>query len=228
MKKIAEISFALLVLLSVSCKEVNNKEVADNNVGITETEIEETVSLDTHTLPESDMAMDSKDIVSTDIDAIRMKYSTIMKKMENNELEMDTISFRCRTADDSGRLIRYSDGDELVMMEYVKGIGHAFVTERMYFDDGNLFFVFVEDGIWSPGGPTPNDINGTVATIKETRYYIDSGEIIRQLEKSFKTRSWTDDPKSDEIPNTEVKVKSGTMYSEIDLINELKEGNINC
>lgn len=226
-------STILLTFLSLvfftSCTENNEKNKAEENI---ETGTQHSKSHLTDTLPNSDHKHDideeSLENENSDIAEIRSEYLSIREQIDTEKLTKQEEEFTCTREDNHGRLVRYLDGEKVIMVEHVSGIGHAFSTKRYYFKDGELFFVFVKETSWGFGGPVQDGQSGTIDKIHETRYYIHSGEIIRQLEKSFEIRSWMDDPTSEEIPNKEVAVKQGQTWPNMQKVDELKAGNIDC
>lgn len=164
-----------------------------------------------------------------DIARIRDMYQQTVERINAGGMRKETKEATCQNTEGTGRLVLYADDNEVVMTEYTEGIGHSFTTTRMYFADGKLFFAFIEDEAWSFAGTRDAEGNpGVDSEITEHRYYLKDGKVIRRLEKSFSYRNWTDDPKSDAIPNKTVQpVKGGNFPSE-DFIRKLKKGVIDC
>lgn len=164
-----------------------------------------------------------------DIQQIRAQYQEIVNGLQSNQYKHDTISTMCTTKDEDVLLIRHFDGQQnVVMMEYTHGIGHSYTIERIYFKNGDPFFAFIIEDSWSPGGPMTDQGPGTTSHVKEFRYYIRDGIIIRKLQKSFTQRSWTDDPGSDQIPNQTDTSQKGKPYPDMQLLKELRQGRVNC
>lgn len=160
---------------------------------------------------------------------IRIKYREIENGIAGDTFHKSFQEFNCTGRDRHGSLTTYSQKGNPVMLEYVEGIGHSFETTKMYFDQGELFFVFIEDGNWSPAGPAEeNGEPGILSTIRETRYYLDSDTIIKKYEKSFEQRSWTKDPGTDKVPNREIASEKGKIYDDEGLADRLKKGITDC
>ncbi|WP_116106102.1 hypothetical protein [Lewinella sp. IMCC34191] len=184
------------------------------------------------TLPPDDLVTDEAggDTESGPIEKIRTRYREVQQLLDAGSLRTDTLTVLCQVADGEFFMVRYLDGEEVVMLRTTTGIGHAFTTKRMYFQDGELFFAWWIDEQFSPVSPLEGagEEMGWVSEYEETRYYIVAGEVIRQLTKSYETESWNDDQDPAAVPNQSVEVAPGTPYPEAEQLAEWKTGEVNC
>lgn len=161
------------------------------------------------------------------ISAIRAEYSRIENLLSADKLRVVRKEIPCQQQDGQLNLFRYYEGDEVVMIKTVTGIGHDFVTSRIYLDGGQPIFEYEEDENFM-GRPNADGSMGTVSDMKETRIYVKDAEIIRKLKKSFTERSWENDPSSAEVPNQSVKSAIGTQYPRASSIPQMIAGNVGC
>lgn len=150
--------------------------------------------------------------------------------LDAGELRADTLTFTCQTEDGEFFLVRHFDGEEVVMMRATTGIGHAFTTRRMYFQDGELFFAWWQDEQFSPAEPPEGagEELGWRSSYTETRYYVEGEKVIRQLTKTYEEASWNDNLASEAIPNQPVDVPPGTPYPDLDDLENWKAGEVDC
>jgi hypothetical protein len=218
----------LLAFSFVACEETtkSDTQTVENQVVTTENEItnEPQTVIQTFT-DEGDVAESQADIV----EQIRADYGATMAKITKESLKKLTKEFSCED-DAEGTLNRYYNGDELEMLEYTLGYEHGWESQTIYFKNGQPYFIFEEEGSWHFGGPegTTEAGENTIDDISETRYYIQSGKVIRKLNKKYQIKSWETKPKVNEIPNKTITEGLGKTYPKADAIPKLSKGNVAC
>ena len=119
---------------------------------------------------------------------------------------LDTIEYPFACAEDPirGTYTFYFAGSELLLAEYRWDDGsHGGESEQYYFAGGRLRFYFRDRSYWSFGGPSVPD-DGVLHTVdygEQERIYYHEGRPFRRLTKSYRIRSWAEDPAADEVPN---------------------------
>lgn len=169
----------------------------------------------------------NEDTAST-IQEIRTEYARITQLLAAEELRKDSLGFECEYDPGGGSLLRYYEGDELVMMQLEMGYEHAWENKTVYLKNNTPFFVFEEDGYWHFGGPEVEDGANTIDAISENRYYLESARVIRHLQKDYEFKSWEENLESNEIPNESVTAGIGELYDDMPVIGEMMEGNAGC
>ncbi|PPK88034.1 hypothetical protein CLV84_0997 [Neolewinella xylanilytica] len=160
---------------------------------------------------------------------IRDRYARVQRLLDGGTVRADTLRTNCRNQDGEFFLVRYFDGADLIMLRTTTGIGHAFTTKRMYFDDGTLFFAWRQDEQFGPADPPDGSEDmGWTSEYTETRYYVADGVVIRQLTKTYETQSWNDTLSSDAIPNTPVEAAEGKPFPDGEALADWKRGKVDC
>lgn len=164
------------------------------------------------------------------IEQIRADYAATMEKLNNGTLKKLTKEFDCDGEPVGGTLTRYLNGDDIEIVEHSFGGEHGWKSQKIYFKDGEPYFVFVEDGAWYFGGPDGTDDTGanTVDDITETRYYLENGKVIRKLSKKYLIESWKPKPDISKIPNKTVTDGVGEAYPDAGEIPNWLKGNVGC
>lgn len=164
------------------------------------------------------------------IEQIRANYAATIQKLDNGELQKITKEFECDNDPVTGALSRYMNGNEVVFLEYSIGGEHGWRSQKIYFKDGEPYFVFAEDGTWYFGGPEGTDNTGenTVDDITETRYYLENGKVIRKLSKKYLIESWKAKPDVSKIPNQTVTDGVGEAYPDAGEIPNWLKGKAGC
>lgn len=164
------------------------------------------------------------------IAAIRAEYARLQKMLDAGTLRKEVKTFDCEGDPTEGELVRYYEGDDLVVMQHNQGGGHGWEGKQVYLKSGIPFFTLEENGYWTFGGPLNED--GTPNTIdyaKEDRYYFQNGVLIRQLTKEFEIHSWETLPEGNEVPNEEVEITVDQNYLDVlPYIADLKKGIVGC
>lgn len=219
----------LLTFSFVACQKAANSDsqTVENQAITTENEITNEPQIAPQTFTdEGDVAESQADIV----EQIRADYAATMAKITKESLKKLTKEFSCEEDGAEGTLTRYYNGDEIEMLEYALGYEHGWESQIIYFKNGQPYLIFEEEGSWRFGGPEVKSEAGenTVDDISETRYYIESGKVIRKLNKKYQIKSWEAKPKVNEIPNKIVTEGVGKPYHQADAIPKLSKGEVDC
>lgn len=168
------------------------------------------LALRDNTVAETTTAAPAAPTPEEQIAAIRDEYDLIAREMAADVYTMDSLIYACEDRMVSGEVLRFRDAEEIrvVINSYAMG-DHSGKTEYWYFQEGEPFFVLVETGAWSFGGPLEVDDNGiespgTIDKIEQRRYYIVAGKVTRELHKAVEVKSWEEGPTIDEVPNVAV------------------------
>ena len=190
----------------------------------------EQVSAPPSRTPPADLARDEGERAKDGaIDSIREHYRRIQGQLDRGSLRADTATVTCQHTDGDFFLVRYFDGDEVLMLRTTTGVGHAFTTRRYYFAAGELVFAWTVDEQFSPvSPPEDSDELGWASEYTETRYYVRDGEVIRQLTKTYEEQSWEDNPPPTDIPNRQVDVPANTRFPDLDQLETWKGGRVDC
>ncbi|TKB98779.1 hypothetical protein [Pedobacter cryophilus] len=160
---------------------------------------------------------------------IRDEYQRIQRLENGGSLRKEMINFNCKNDPGSGQLVRYYEGDKMVLIDYLLNSEHWGEKKRIYLKNEEAFFVFKQEMSWMFGGPpSKTEYQNTIDKIKERRYYLNAGELIRQLNKEFEVKSWEQKVKSDNIPHTTVKLKPNSAYPDAATIPQMKKGIVGC
>ncbi|WP_020538982.1 hypothetical protein [Lewinella cohaerens] len=162
--------------------------------------------------------------------AIRAEYARLQKMLDAGTLRKEVKTFDCEGDPTEGELVRYYEGDDLVVMQHNQGGGHGWEGKQIYLKGGMPFFVLEEEGYWTFGGPLNEDeTSNTIDYSTENRYYFQDGVLIRQLTKAFETHSWEKLPEGNEVPNEEVEIIADQSYLDVlSYIADLKKGVVGC
>lgn len=175
------------------------------------------------------LATKSDESTETLIADIREKYAAVTTKKESNLLRKDSLGFECESGPGGGTLLRYYDGDDLVLLHHSAGGEHSWESDRVYFSAGKPFFVFHEEGYWQFGGPLNEDGNpNTIDKIMEERLYLKDGKVLKALDKSYDIKSWEEPVKSENVPNRAVPELVGEEYEKAKVLGEWIAGEVGC
>ena len=187
------------------------------------------VSTSPERTPPPDLTRDEEKTEDGPLGTIREDYARIQARLDSGTLRADTTNFTCRNSDGDFFLVRYFDGEEVLMLRTTTGVGHAFTTTRYYFAAGDPIFVWTVDEQFGPVSPPEgSDEAGWESEYTETRYYVHDGEVIRQLTKTYEEQSWKDNPPPTDIPNRAVEVGAGTRIPHLDQLEAWKGGRVDC
>ncbi len=128
------------------------------------------------------------DQVEAAVSEIRAKYNQI----ESAKLTTQVIEFEPDDDPSYGKLTKYFQNGQLVKANFVFGQGdHGGGDETYYYDNGQLFFIYVDERSWRFTGKTlPNGESETIDTMTEHRLYFSNGALIRHLRKQVESTDY--------------------------------------
>ena len=91
-----------------------------------------------------------------------------------------------------GKVTKYFQNGQLVKANFVFGEGdHGGADETYYYENGQLFFIYVAQNSWGFTGQTAaNGESETIDTMTEHRLYFSNGALIRHLKKEVKSTNY--------------------------------------
>lgn len=219
----------LTIFVFLACKQTTNTD--SQQIENQEITIENKATHETSAAPQT--LTDEGDVPTNEaaiVEQIRADYGATMEKLNKGDLKKITKDFSCEEDPAEGTLTRYYEGEQVVILEHSIGHEHGWISQKIYFKNGQPYFVFAEVGSWYFGGPEKTDDSGenTIDDISETRYYIHEGNVIRKLNKKYLIKSWEAKPKIDKIPNKTVTEGVGKPYPEAAAIPMFLKGDVGC
>ncbi|MFC4163024.1 hypothetical protein ACFOWU_05115 [Epilithonimonas zeae] len=137
------------------------------------------------------------------VDRIKQEYSSVSSKLLAKKL--DSVGFEYECEEMSGNVVYYSEKGKLKVVKHFQADSHFSSTETYFVNDGKPYFIFQDETVWSFDGGLP-DKPETKDEVKEKRYYIVDNQAIQCLEKEYTLKSnSSNNPKSENIPNKEMK-----------------------
>ena len=206
------------VLVQTDSLTVNNEQA--NNKSITLVKQEK--NIDEITLTKEDE--NAVGVLAT----IKADYLLTQNKLTSGKLREEKKGYDCDDNVGSGNLIRYFEGNDLVLMVHQFGAEHYWFSKHIFLKNGEPYFIYEEEGSWGFGGPLNDEKPNTIDKIKENRYYLDNGNVIQHLQKSFEIKTWEAKPNRDKISNKKVSVKKDEQYPQAAAIPLWKEGKVSC
>lgn len=213
MKKLLLVSSLLLI---ISCKKENSKTSEDN------------FSTGNSASKTTKDSLKSKNDLNS-INEIKNEYKLVNSKLLAKKLDSVTFDYECEER--SGNVVYYSENGILKVVKHFNADSHFSSTENYFVNEGKPYFIFKDDTVWSFDGGT-SEKPETKDDITEQRFYIVNGKPIQCLEKKYTLKSnSTNNPKSENIQNKEIKncsidelQKTFTLL----LKNKDKKGTMKC
>ena len=175
------------------------------------------------------LATKSDETTESLIADIREKYAAVTTKKEGDFLRKDSLGFECESGPGGGTLLRYYDGEDLVILHLSSGGEHSWESDMIYFSTGKPFFVFHEEGYWQFGGPlNEDDTPNTIDKLMEERLYLKDGMVLKALDKSYDINSWEEKVNSDDIPNKLIPELVGKEYEKMEEVRKWIKGEVGC
>lgn len=163
------------------------------------------------------------------VDGIKQEYSLVNSQLLSKKL--DSVGFEYECEEMSGNVVYYSEKGKVKVVKHFEADSHFSSTETYFVNDGNPYFIFQDETVWSFDGGSPEKPE-TKDDVTEKRYYIVDNKAIQCLEKKYTLKSnSTNNPKSENIPNTEMKNCSIAELQKsfgILMKNKDRRGNGNC
>ena len=141
------------------------------------------------------------------IDWAQKRYDRIQEMDRNGRLRCDTVRYTCGQTPVVGTFVFCYAGQDLVRAVHDRLEGdHAYLVERYFYDDGELYFTHLTQGAWQFGAPVTREdgsesSSGTVDEVYEERRYFENGNLIDRMYKDYTLKSWIDTIRPDQIPN---------------------------
>ena len=90
------------------------------------------------------------------IKQIEEEFDYVEKLLSEAMLSVDSLEYECENDPKGGTISFYRSGEELRLIQsaYYEG-DHASVMEKYYLKNGELFFAFVEEVVWTFDGDLP-------------------------------------------------------------------------
>ncbi|MEM6278999.1 MAG: hypothetical protein AAF733_05940 [Verrucomicrobiota bacterium] len=128
------------------------------------------------------------DPVEDAVSAIRAKYNQI----EGAKLDEQVIEFAPEDDPSYGKVTKYYQNGQLVKANYVFGAGdHGGADETYYYENGQLFFIYVAQSSWRFTGRTlASGESETIDQLVEHRLYFLNGTLIRHLRKEVESTDY--------------------------------------
>ncbi len=147
-------------------------------------------------------SLDMKNNLKT-LNGIKQEYNLVNAQLTSKKL--DSASFKYECDERSGNVVYYSDQGRLKVLKHFQADSHFSSAETYFVNDGKPYFIFQDVTVWSFDGGLP-DKPETKDDVTEKRYYIVDNKAIQCLEKKYTLKSNSkNNPKSENIPNKEVK-----------------------
>lgn len=159
---------------------------------------------------------------------IKTDYLQTQNKLSSGQLRKETKGYDCNDTPGSGSLLRYFEGNDLILIVHQFGSEHYWFSKHIFLKNGEPYFIYEEEGSWGFGGPQNDEKPNTIDKIKENRYYLENGNVIQHLQKSFEEKSWETKQNRDKISNKKISVKKNETYPQAAAIPLWKEGKIKC
>ncbi len=224
----------VLNLVSISCtrddKKQNTGEPLSDSLTLNN-QFENNKSITLKKLADnSKPEFDAKEIKNEDeaIVAIKAAYLQTQTKLNNGSLRKETKSYNCDGDPGSGNLLRYYEGNDLLLMVHEFSTEHYWFSKHIFLANGQPYFIYEEEGTWGFGGPINDHQSNTIDKITEQRYYLQNGKIVQHLKKSFEEKSWEAKPDRNKIANKKMKIKDGETYPLAAALPLWIAGNVSC
>lgn len=171
-----------------ACKDEKDKNAANSSSAISSKIKSHSISLE-------------KDLKS--INGIKQEYALVNEQLI--EKKLDSVGFKYECDEISGNVVYYSEKGTLKMVKHFQADSHFSSTESYFINDGKPYFIFNDETVWSFDGGTPEKPI-TKDDVTEQRFYLIDNKTIQCLEKKYTLRSNdTNNPKSENVPNAEMK-----------------------
>ncbi|REC78568.1 hypothetical protein DRF60_08955 [Chryseobacterium elymi] len=206
---------AAILLLAFSCKKDKNKATHTTSVS--------TNSMILKKNPPQKHTADS-------IAEIKKEYGILQTHLEAKKLRSNGFTYNCNE-EPSGEATFFSDKDEVKIIEhFYTEHSHFSASEKYFIKNGEPFFIFKKETVWSFDGGTPEKPI-TKDDITETRIYLQNNKPLKCLEKKYSIRSDSKEKNiSDQISGKEIQCSPGELlktYQSL-LKHKNQKGEIKC
>nr|WP_314490766.1 hypothetical protein [uncultured Chryseobacterium sp.] len=205
------------IFLIISCKKNNDKKLSDKST------LSDSIHL--KTVKGSSPAEDDLSYV----EGVKKEYNLLNSKLTAKKL--DSLNFNYECEERSGNVVYYSENGTLKVIRHFTADSHFSSSESYFIHNGQPFFIFKEEAVWSFNGGTPEKPE-TKDDVTQQRIYLSGKNVIQCLEKKFILKSDSSvNPDPEKIPNEENKNCSAKEVTEtfaLLLKNKNKKGSIKC
>lgn len=160
---------------------------------------------------------------------IKQEYNLVNSMLIAKKLDSANFKYECEER--SGDVVYYYDKGKLKVVKHFQADSHFSSTETYFVNEGKPYFVFQDETVWSFDGGLP-DKPITKDDVMEKRYYIVDNKAVQCLEKKYTLKSNSgNNPKSENIPNKEMKRCSiADLQKNFELLmkNEDRKSDIKC
>lgn len=156
------------------------------------------------------------------IKKIRSDYN----RVENASLQSETFHYASSDDPMEGMLTRYYLEDELVKIHfsYVAG-DHGGAEETYYYDQGDVFFIYISDSSWSFTGKTlASGESETIDTFRQHRVYVAGNQAVRYLLKTASSKNPEEGP--ERLAKAENREQSDPVFTSTAINRALKATNV--
>lgn len=208
--KITLLSLSLLLILS--CKKEESKSNQNSS--------------------SKDSLMIKNDSVQSDkipqnIDEIKKEFAVLNEKLLAKKLDSTGFDYNCE--EEEGEVHFYYENQKLKMVKHFYGDSHFSSITKYYVKNDQVFFIFKDDTLWQFDGGTPEKPI-TKDSINQQRIYLQNGNPIQCLEKSYTIRSVGKNVDPETVPNKEGKcdIKELMKNYQTILKNKDKKDKVMC
>lgn len=185
MKSLTLISAAILI---ISCNKENDKKNSDASKIISSKVRSHSVNL-------------KKDLGT--VAGIKLEYNLVNDRLAKKKL--DSASFKYECEERSGNIVYYSENGKLKVIKHFQADSHFSSVDHYFVDDNKPYFILKDETVWSFDGGTPEK-PVTKDDVTEKRFYLVDDKPIQCLEKKYTLKSSSaNNPKSENVPNKEMK-----------------------
>lgn len=165
----------------------------------------------------------------TSVEGIRKEYTLIRSKLAGKKLDSLSFSYECEER--SGNVVYYSENGILQAVRHFTADSHFSSSENYFIHEGQPFFIFKDDTVWSFNGGTPEKPE-TKDDVTQQRIYLSGKRVIQCLEKKFSIKSNSSlNPDPEKIPNIENRncnAQEVIKTFELLMKNKNSKGRIRC
>lgn len=134
------------------------------------------------------------------IDEIKKEFAAINDKLLAQKLDSTGFDYNCEEIE--GDVHFYYENKKLKMVKHFFADSHFSSATQYYVKNDTVFFIFKDDTVWQFDGGTPEKPI-TKDSINQQRIYLQNGNPIECLKKSFIIRSVGQNVNPENVPNKE-------------------------
>ena len=166
------------------------------------------------------------------IDSIRKEQAAIDALFKTGMLQQKNVSYACTGIRGTVEILRYQDEVRLVRNRYNEGQDRT-ITDRFYYQDGELIHQFSETLRWEFDGTTQFNQNGTpvpgiINYVNRYRYYFQDGGVVKAMKRKFQFTSLEVQPAEEDFPLQDMPSVSDLPYRTELARMAVEEGAVDC